>query len=74
MKDDPQVQANNYLQPVEYGADRTLHMVSGPVQFDGESLGARPAPQLGADSERVLSELGYDAQAIIDLKVAGAVF
>jgi crotonobetainyl-CoA:carnitine CoA-transferase CaiB-like acyl-CoA transferase len=74
MKNDPQVQANSYLQPVEYGANRTLHMVSGPVQFDGEALRAKPAPQLGADSDGVLSELGYDEQAIIDLKVAGAVF
>lgn len=74
IKDDPQVQANGYMQPVEYDGDRTLNMVSAPVQFDGASLAARPAPQLGADSDDVLSQLGYDEQAILDLKVSGAVF
>jgi crotonobetainyl-CoA:carnitine CoA-transferase CaiB-like acyl-CoA transferase len=74
MKDDPQVQANRYMQAVEHGDDRTLEVVSVPIQFDGASLDARPAPQLGAHSEQVLAELGYDEQAILDLKIAGAVF
>jgi crotonobetainyl-CoA:carnitine CoA-transferase CaiB-like acyl-CoA transferase len=73
IKDDPQVQANGYLQPVSYPDGRTLAMVSVPVQFDGAPLPARPAPQLGGDSDAVLAELGYDEQAIIDLKVAGVV-
>lgn len=74
MKDDPQVQANRYLQTVDYGDGRSLDLVSVPVQFDGASLAPRPAPQLGADSEDVLTQLGYDEQAILDLKLAGAVF
>jgi crotonobetainyl-CoA:carnitine CoA-transferase CaiB-like acyl-CoA transferase len=73
IKDDPQVQANGYLQRVDYGDGRSLAMVSVPVQFDGAPLAARPAPELGADSDAVLAEYGYDEQAIIDLKVAGVV-
>jgi crotonobetainyl-CoA:carnitine CoA-transferase CaiB-like acyl-CoA transferase len=74
LKDDQQVQANGYLQPVAYADGRTLDMVSVPMQFDGAPLPARAAPQLGADSDEVLAALGYDEQAIIDLKVAGVVF
>jgi crotonobetainyl-CoA:carnitine CoA-transferase CaiB-like acyl-CoA transferase len=36
-------------------------------------LRARPAPALGAESDAVLAALGYDEDAIIDLKVAGVV-
>ncbi|MCE7795223.1 CoA transferase [Sphingobium sufflavum] len=74
MKDDCQVQANDYLQPVTHEDGRTLRMVSVPMQFDGASLPASPAPELGADSDAILSSLGYDEDAIIDLKVAGVVF
>jgi crotonobetainyl-CoA:carnitine CoA-transferase CaiB-like acyl-CoA transferase len=74
IKDDPQVRANGYLQRVDYGDGQSLEMISTPMQFDGEPLPMAPAPELGADSDAVLSELGYDEDAIIDLKVAGAVF
>jgi crotonobetainyl-CoA:carnitine CoA-transferase CaiB-like acyl-CoA transferase len=51
-----------------------LQMVSVPMQFDGAPLPARLAPQLGADSDNILARLGYDAEQIIALKVAGVVF
>jgi alpha-methylacyl-CoA racemase len=35
--------------------------------------GTRPAPALGADTDAVLAELGYDAAAIAALKASGAV-
>jgi crotonobetainyl-CoA:carnitine CoA-transferase CaiB-like acyl-CoA transferase len=73
IKDDQQIQANGILQPVDYPDGRQLHMVSVPAQFDGAALKARPAPAVGAHSDEVLAELGYDEQAIIDLKVAGVV-
>jgi len=74
LKDDAQVKANRYLQRVEYEGGRAMDMVSVPMQFDGAPLAARPAPDLGADSENILTELGYDEQRILDLKVAGVVF
>lgn len=73
MKDDPQVKANRYIQTVDYADGRTLDMISVPMQFDGMALSARPAPALGADSDTVLAELGYNEDAIIGLKLAGAV-
>lgn len=74
LRDDPQVRPNAYLQTVEHESGETLDLVSVPMQFDGAALEARPAPAFGADSEAVLTELGYDEQAILDLKIAGAVF
>jgi crotonobetainyl-CoA:carnitine CoA-transferase CaiB-like acyl-CoA transferase len=74
LKDDGQVRANRYLQRVEYGGGRAMDMVSVPMQFDGAALPAAPAPELGADSEAILTDLGYDEQGIIELKIAGVVF
>lgn len=74
LKDDHQVRANGYLQNVDYGDGRNLKMVSVPMQFDGLPLPARRAPDLGADSEQILAGLGYDEQAVLNLKIDGVVF
>ncbi len=74
LKDDRQVKANGYLQPVDYSDGRTLMMVSVPMQFNGAPLPARPAPELGADTEVILQELGYDWDRISRLKDAGTTF
>jgi len=74
LVNDAQVIANGYLQQVDHGDGRKLAMVSVPVQFNGETLAPRPAPDKGADSDAVLAALGYDEDQIIDLKVAGIVF
>ncbi len=74
MQADPQVQANGYLQRADYGDGTTIPLVGLPMLFDGQPLPARRSPELGADSDAVLASLGYDEDAIIDLKVKGVVF
>jgi crotonobetainyl-CoA:carnitine CoA-transferase CaiB-like acyl-CoA transferase len=74
IKDDVQAQANNLLQTIDYGDGSTIPLVAVPMLFDGEALPARRSSDLGADSDMVLAELGYDEGAIIDLKVKGVVF
>ncbi|MET0137758.1 MAG: CoA transferase [Sphingobium sp.] len=71
---DPQVIANRYVQDVDYGDGLVLRMVSTPMRFDRQALPARPAPETGQHNDEVLGELGYDEDAIIDLKVAGIVY
>jgi crotonobetainyl-CoA:carnitine CoA-transferase CaiB-like acyl-CoA transferase len=71
---DVQVQANNLVQTVDYGDGSTIPLVAVPYVFDGEPMPARRSPELGADSDAVLAALGYDEDAIIDLKVKGVVF
>jgi crotonobetainyl-CoA:carnitine CoA-transferase CaiB-like acyl-CoA transferase len=71
---DVQVVANNLVQTVDYGDGSTIPLVAVPMLFDGEAMPARRSPDLGADSDEVLASLGYDEEAIIDLKVKGVVF
>lgn len=73
LANDPAARANGFTQDVDYGDGRSLMMVSAPMQFDGQHLRARPAPEFGADSDAILAEVGYDEDQIIDLKVAGIV-
>jgi len=71
---DPQVVANGYVQSVDYRDGRSLKMVSSPMQFDRQPPVSGPAPALGAHSEEILQSLGYDEEAILDMKIAGMVF
>ena len=71
---DPQAVANGFIQDVDYGEGRSMKMVSVPVQFDRQPLKSRPAPDLGANNDDVLADLGFSEDEIIDLKVAGVVF
>ncbi|MBW8753450.1 MAG: CoA transferase [Sphingomonadales bacterium] len=71
---DVQVRANNLVQTVDYGDGTTIPLVAVPMLFDGEPMPARRSPDLGANSDEVLASLGYDEDAIIDLKVKGVVF
>ena len=74
MKDDPQAQANGYLKHVDYGDGTEIPMVGVPMLFDRQPMNSRRSPELGADSDAILAGLGYDEDAIIDLKVQGVVF
>jgi crotonobetainyl-CoA:carnitine CoA-transferase CaiB-like acyl-CoA transferase len=68
---DPQAVANGFVQDVDYGGGRSLTMVSTPVQFDRAPSPIAPAPELGADTDAVMAELGLSEDEIIDLRISG---
>jgi crotonobetainyl-CoA:carnitine CoA-transferase CaiB-like acyl-CoA transferase len=50
----------------------TVRSVGSPLRFGGHQSAHRPGPQLGADTEQVLGELGYDQAGIEALRAHGA--
>jgi crotonobetainyl-CoA:carnitine CoA-transferase CaiB-like acyl-CoA transferase len=74
LRDDPQVQANGYLQDVESEDGVPFRLVATPVQFDGATSPTRRAPQFNEHGDAILAEeLGLDWDTIVDLKVKGIV-
>ncbi|SHN15635.1 CaiB/BaiF CoA transferase family protein [Cryptosporangium aurantiacum] len=60
--------------PSPSAAGGVLRVVGLPTQVDGASVGpTTPPPRLGAHTDEVLAELGYDAGAIATLRERGAV-
>ena len=74
MHADGQVQANRYIQNVTCTAGIELPLVSLPMLFDRQALPIGQSPDLGAHSDELLASVGYDEDAIIELKVQGVVF
>ncbi len=50
-----------------------MEVLASPIKLDGQRLPNRPAPLLGADSDVILAELGYDEAAVADLRKSGVV-
>ena len=50
-----------------------FELVASPVQFDEEPTPTKRAPEFNEHGDEILGELGYDWDAIVALKAAGAV-
>jgi crotonobetainyl-CoA:carnitine CoA-transferase CaiB-like acyl-CoA transferase len=71
---DPQVTHNKSFQTVKGATGSPITLVSHPIRYDGEVPEIRLPPQkLGAQSEEILRELGYDATEVQSLCTKGAV-
>jgi crotonobetainyl-CoA:carnitine CoA-transferase CaiB-like acyl-CoA transferase len=71
---DPQVAHNRSFQTVTGATGTPITLVSHPVRYDGEVPSVRLPPQkLGAQSNEILEELGYSAEAIRALHHSGAI-
>jgi crotonobetainyl-CoA:carnitine CoA-transferase CaiB-like acyl-CoA transferase len=74
IADDPQVDANGYLQDLTTEDGVPFRLVSAPVQFDDAAPPLRRAPLFNEHGDEILQhELGLDWDAIVDLKVKGVV-
>lgn len=72
LPEDPQVQANDMIFPMQVGAER-IRVVAGPTAFDGRTAldDARASPGMGEHTAQYLRELGYETAHIEDLKQRG---
>jgi crotonobetainyl-CoA:carnitine CoA-transferase CaiB-like acyl-CoA transferase len=50
-----------------------MRVLANPIRFDGERLPNRAAPLLGADTDAVLVEAGFDAGEIAVFREKGVV-
>ncbi|NQV98940.1 MAG: CoA transferase [Rhodospirillales bacterium] len=66
--DNPFVVEGTRLQEIELPGHGSYRMLNSPVISGGAETPARPAPKLGADTDDLLAELGYDADRIGKLR------
>jgi crotonobetainyl-CoA:carnitine CoA-transferase CaiB-like acyl-CoA transferase len=71
--DDPQAEANGYIQRVDYGEGVTLPMVVSPVHFSTDLPTLSRAPEHGASTDDVLIAAGASWDDLIRLKVKGVI-
>ena len=68
-----EARADGRVLAVDHPAREGFEMMANPIRLAGEAHPARPAPALGADSEAVLAELGYDDARIELLRADGVI-
>ena len=70
---DPQLRANDIVVALEGAGGKLTSTISSPIQVHGVAKApARRAPGIGEHNEQVLSELGFSAAEIDDLRASGA--
>jgi len=73
-RSDPQLRARGVFVEVPTPWEgRAMPGMATPVRFTGVPLPLRPAPELGADTEAVLAEAGFQAAEVAELRRAGAI-
>jgi crotonobetainyl-CoA:carnitine CoA-transferase CaiB-like acyl-CoA transferase len=70
---DPQAVANGYIQECHTASGTPFRLVAAPVQFGGEPAVPTRAPEFNEHGDSILAGLGFDQEAIIDLKIRGVV-
>jgi crotonobetainyl-CoA:carnitine CoA-transferase CaiB-like acyl-CoA transferase len=72
--DDPQLQANDIVVPLEGAGGKLTTTISSPIQVHGVTkVPAQRAPALGEHNEEVLKQLGFSPSEIDELHDSGAV-
>ena len=72
--EDEHLWINGYLQEVEHPEWGTIRMIGSPIQMsDTPVVPGKIAPELGADTELLLVDLGYDWDQISAMRESGAI-
>lgn len=71
--DNPWLKEIGMRDTVSHPDRENLEVLASPIKLDGQRLPNRAAPLLGADADGLLDELGYDADAVAELRAKGVV-
>ncbi|MGP1353642.1 MAG: CaiB/BaiF CoA transferase family protein [Parasphingopyxis sp.] len=71
--DNPFLEQTGMIDHVDHPDRAGIKVLTSPIKVDGERLPTSAGPLLGAESDDILAELGYDADAIAALKQSGVV-
>lgn len=70
---DPQLRANGFIAQVVDVEGNTRELLTNPVQFDETPATLTRAPQFAEHTDAILRELGYEGDALMQLKIDGVV-
>jgi crotonobetainyl-CoA:carnitine CoA-transferase CaiB-like acyl-CoA transferase len=73
LPSDPQVAPNGYLQPCTTADGEQVPLVAPPIQYDGHSPVPKRGPDYNEHGDRILADLGFDWDTIVDMKLRGIV-
>lgn len=71
--DNPFLEETGMISYVDHLDRENIKVMASPIKVDGKRLPTSAGPLLGADSADILAEIGYDADAVADLKQSGVV-
>lgn len=71
--DNPFLRQTGMIDTVSHPDRAEMRVLASPIRVEGERLPSRAAPLLGADTDSVLAEAGFDPDEIARLKANGVV-
>lgn len=71
--DNPFIHAVGMVQTTNHPDSPDMRVLGNPIRIDGQRLPSRAAPLLGADTDSILHEIGYDDEAVARLRSAQVV-
>ena len=71
--DNPWLETIGMRDTVQHPDNPAMDVLSSPIKLNGQRLPNKAGPLLGADSDSILGEIGYDDDAIAKLRTGGVI-